>query len=200
MLQPVLIAFVVFATVMLFTPGPNNIMLLSSGLTYGFRRTLPHVAGIAVGFSFMVAAMGLGLGAIFIAYPMLQTVLKYAGMAYLLWLAVAIAMSGPIAPGQDNQRGPMTFQGAALFQWVNIKGWVIAIGTITAYAAIARFPWNILMQAALILLLGTLSSLTWALFGSSLRPLLSSPRAVRAFNIVMAVLLLASLYPVFVDA
>jgi threonine/homoserine/homoserine lactone efflux protein len=200
MTQPLLIAFVVFATVMLFTPGPNNIMLLSSGLTYGFRRTLPHVAGIAVGFSFMVAAMGLGLGAVFIAYPMLQTVLKYAGVAYLLWLAAVIAMSGPVKPGQDNSRGPMTFQGAALFQWVNVKGWVIAIGTITAYAAIAGFPWNILMQAALILFLGTLSSLTWAMFGSSLRPLLTSPRAVRAFNIVMAVLLLASLYPVFTDA
>jgi threonine/homoserine/homoserine lactone efflux protein len=200
MTQPLLIAFVVFATVMLFTPGPNNIMLLSSGLTYGFRRTLPHVAGIAVGFSFMVAAMGLGLGAVFIAYPMLQTVLKYAGVAYLLWLAAVIAMSGPVTPGQDNSRGPLTFQGAALFQWVNVKGWVIAIGTITAYAAIASFPWNILVQATLILFLGTLSSLTWAMFGSSLRPLLTSPRAVRAFNIVMAVLLLASLYPVLTDA
>jgi threonine/homoserine/homoserine lactone efflux protein len=200
MTQPLLIAFVVFATVMLFTPGPNNIMLLSSGLTYGFRRTLPHVAGIAVGFSFMVATMGLGLGAVFIAYPMLQTVLKYAGVAYLLWLAAVIAMSGPVKPGQDNSRGPLTFRGAALFQWVNVKGWVIAIGTITAYAAIASFPWNILMQAALILFLGTLSSLTWAMFGSSLRPLLTSPRAVRAFNIVMAVLLLASLYPVLTDA
>jgi threonine/homoserine/homoserine lactone efflux protein len=200
MTQPLLIAFVLFATVMLFTPGPNNIMLLSSGLTYGFRRTLPHVAGIAIGFSFMVAAMGLGFGAVFVAYPMLQTVLKYAGVAYLIWLAAAIAMSGPVTPGQDNQRGPMTFQGAALFQWVNVKGWVIAIGTITAYAAIGSFPWNILIQAGLILFLGTLSSLSWALFGSSLRPLLTSPRAVRAFNIVMAVLLLASLYPVFMDA
>jgi threonine/homoserine/homoserine lactone efflux protein len=198
--QPLLIAFVVFAAVMLFTPGPNNIMLLSSGLTYGFRRTLPHVAGVAIGFSFMVGAMGLGLGAVFIAYPLLQTILKYAGAAYLIWLAAVIAMSGPVRPGQDNQRGPLTFRGAALFQWVNIKGWVIAIGTITAYAAIASFPWNIAVQAVLILFMGTLSSLTWALFGSSLRPLLTSPRVVRTFNIVMAALLLASLYPVFMDA
>jgi threonine/homoserine/homoserine lactone efflux protein len=200
MSQPLFIAFVVFAAVMFFTPGPNNILLLSSGLAYGLRRSLPHIAGVAIGFSFMVAAMGLGLGAIFIAYPLLRTVLKYAGVAYLIWLAAAIAMSGPVRPGQDNQRGPMTFRAAALFQWVNIKGWVIAIGSLTAYAAIASFPWNIALQAALMLLMGTLSSLTWALFGSSLRPLLSSPLMVRVFNIVMAVLLLASLYPVFMDA
>ena len=185
---------------MFFTPGPNNFMLLSSGLSYGLRRTLPHVAGVAIGFSFMVAAMGLGLGAVFIAYPVLQTILKYAGTVYLIYLAAVIAMSGPVAPGQDNRRGPMTFWGAAMFQWVNAKGWVIAIGTITAYAAIAGFPWNIVMQVALFLFMGILSSLTWALFGSALRPLLTSPRVVRTFNIVMAMLLLASLYPVFVDA
>jgi threonine/homoserine/homoserine lactone efflux protein len=200
MSQPLFIAFVMFALVMFFTPGPNNIMLLSSGLTYGFRRTVPHIAGVATGFSFMVAAVGLGLGAIFIAYPVLQTILKYAGTAYLVYLSAVIAMAGPVASGQENQRGPMTFWGAAMFQWVNAKGWVMVIGTITAYAAIASFPWNIVVQTAMSLLMGTLSSVTWALFGSSLRPLLTSERVVRAFNIVMAVLLLASLYPVFMDA
>ena len=200
MSQPLFIAFVMFALVMFFTPGPNNIMLLSSGLTYGFRRTVPHIAGVATGFSFMVGAVGLGLGTIFIAYPVLQTILKYAGTAYLVYLSAVIAMAGPVASGQENQRGPMTFWGAAMFQWVNAKGWVMVIGIITAYAAIASFPWNIVVQTAMSLLMGTLSSVTWALFGSSLRPLLTSPGVVRAFNIVMAVLLLASLYPVFMDA
>ena len=185
---------------MFFTPGPNNIMLLSSGLTYGFRRTLPHAAGITIGFAFMVGAVGLGLGTIFITYPVLQTILKYAGIAYLVYLAVHIAMSGPATPDQDNARGPMTFWGAAMFQWINVKGWVMVIGTITAYAGIASFPWNIVIQVLLSLLLGTLSCAAWAVFGSALRPLLTSPRAVRAFNIVMALLLLASLYPVFMDA
>ena len=200
MSQSLLIAFVMFATVMFFTPGPNNIMLLSSGLTYGFRRTLPHVAGITIGFAFMIGAVGLGLGTIFITYPVLQTILKYAGVAYLVYLAAHIAMSGPTAPDQDNARGPMTFWGAAMFQWINVKGWVMVIGTITAYAGIAGFPWNIVIQVMLSLLLGTLSCSAWALFGSALRPILTSPRAVRAFNIVMALLLLASLYPVFMDA
>ena len=200
MSQPLLIAFVVFAAVMFFTPGPNNVMLLSSGLTHGFRRTLPHMAGITFGFAFMVAAVGLGLGTVFIAYPVLQTILKYAGAAYLIYLAAAIAISGAAPSGQDNRRRPMTFWGAAVFQWINAKGWVMVIGTITAYAAIASFPWNILIQTAISLVMGTLSTVAWALFGSSLRPLLSSPMAVRAFNVVMAVLLLASLYPVFMDA
>jgi threonine/homoserine/homoserine lactone efflux protein len=200
MSEPLFIAFVVFAAVMFFTPGPNNVMLLSSGLTHGFRRTLPHIAGITLGFAFMVAAVGLGLGTVFIAYPVLQTILKYAGAAYLIYLAAAIAMSGAAPSEQDNQRGPMTFWGAAVFQWVNVKGWVMVIGTITAYAAIASFPWNIIIQTAISLVMGTLSTVAWALFGSSLRPLLTSPLMVRAFNIIMAVLLLASLYPVFVDA
>ena len=200
MSQPLLIAFVMFAAVMFFTPGPNNIMLLSSGLTYGFRPTLPHIAGITFGFAFMIGVVGLGLGTIFITYPVLQTILKYAGVAYLIYLAAAIAMSGPVKPDHDNRRGPMTFWGAAMFQWINAKGWVMVIGTITAYAGIASFPWNITIQVMLSLLLGAVACSTWAVFGSALRPVLTSPRAVRAFNIVMAVLLLASLYPVFRDA
>ncbi len=200
MSQPLFIAFVVFAVVMFFTPGPNNVMLLSSGLTFGFRRTLPHVAGVTFGFAFMIGAVGLGFGTIFIAYPVLQTILKYAGVVYLIYLAVAIAMSGPVKSDQNSARRPMTFWGAAVFQWINVKGWVMVIGTITAYAGIASFPWNITIQVMLSLLLGAVSCLTWALFGSALRPVLTSASAVRAFNIVMATLLLASLYPVFMDA
>src|SRR5712672_3204041 len=177
MSQPLFIAFVVFAAVMFFTPGPNNVMLLSSGLTHGFRRTLPHIAGITIGVAFMVAAVGLGLGTIFIAYPVLQTILKYAGAAYLIYLAAAIAISGPPTPGKDNGRGPMTFWGAAMFQWVNAKGWVMVIGTITAYAAIASFPWNIAIQVALSLILGAVSCTAWALFGTALRPILTSRKA-----------------------
>jgi threonine/homoserine/homoserine lactone efflux protein len=200
MSHSLLLALIAFGAVMAFTPGPNNIMVLSSGLTYGFRRSLPHIAGIAFGIAFMVAATGLGLGAVFVAWPILQTILKYAGIAYLIYLAWVIAMSGPVKPGQDNQAAPMTFWGAALFQWVNAKGWVMVIGIITAYSAVASFPWNIAVQAAMMFIMGALSSLLWALFGSALRPVLTSQKAVRAFNVVMALLLLASLYPVLVDA
>ena len=200
MSQSLLLAFVMFATVMFFTPGPNNIMLLSSGLTYGFRPTIPHVVGITFGFAFMVGAVGLGLGTIFIAYPVLQTILKYAGAAYLVYLAWQIAHGRAVGAGAGQQPRSHDLLGAAMFQWVNVKGWVMVIGTITAYAAIASFPleyrdpgrhlpdpWR-----------GVVS--VWALFGTALRPVLTSRAAVRAFNIVMALLLLASLYPVFMDA
>jgi threonine/homoserine/homoserine lactone efflux protein len=196
MSHSLLLAFVVFAIVMAFTPGPNNIMVLSSGLTYGLRPTLPHVAGIGIGVGLMVAAVGLGFGTIFLAYPVLQTVLKYAGAAYLIYLAALIAMSAPSVPGSADGRRPMTFWGAVMFQWVNVKGWVMAIGCITAYGAIAGFPWNIAIQSAMMLVMGALSSLAWTLAGSAMQPLLRSRTAVRAFNIVMAILLLASLYPV----
>jgi threonine/homoserine/homoserine lactone efflux protein len=108
MSNPLLIAFVLFAAVMFFTPGPNNIMVMSSGLTYGFRRTLPHIAGVVIGFAFMVGAVGLGFGTIFIAFPVLQVILKYAGAAYLIYLAVMIALSGPPKPGETGRR-PLTF-------------------------------------------------------------------------------------------
>ncbi|TYO65327.1 LysE family translocator [Bradyrhizobium hipponense] len=200
MSHSLLYAFLAFMAVMYFTPGPNNIMLLSSGLTYGFRRTVPHIVGIVLGFAFMIAAVGLGLGTVFLAYPILQAILKYAGAAYLVYLAAVIALSGPATPGEASGRGPMTFWGAAMFQWINAKGWVIVIGTITAYAAIAQFPLNIAIQTLVSLLVGAVSTVVWALFGTALRPVLTSERLVRVFNILMAILLLASLYPVFMDA
>src|ERR1700739_2481547 len=200
MSHELLIAFILFPIVMFITPGPNNIMVLSSGLTYGFRRTVPHIAGITIGFAFMIAAVGLGFGTIFVAFPVLQIILQYARGAYLVYLAIAIALSGPPKTTAADGRGPMTFWGAALFQWVNVKGWVMVIGTITAYAAIASFPWNILIQVAISLWMGAMSCVAWALFGSALRPWLTSVRVVRVFNIVMAILLLASLFPVFMEA
>jgi len=197
--QQLLLAFVVFAAVMFFTPGPNNVMLLSSGLTYGFRRTLPHIAGIVIGMAFMISAVGVGLGTILVAYPVLQTILKYAGSAYLIYLAAVIAMSGSPKPGEAGRK-PMSFWGAAVFQWINVKGWVMVIGSITAYAAIAAFPWNIVIQTLVTLVVGVPTTVAWTLFGSALRPVLTSPLAVRAFNIVMAILLLASLIPVLLEA
>lgn len=192
-------AFLVFAVVMFFTPGPNNIMLLASGLNFGFRRTLPHLAGVTFGYAFMIGVTGLGLGAIFASLPWLQTALKYVGAAYLIYLAYAIARSGPPEPGEAERRRPMTFLGAALFQWVNAKGWVMAISIITAYAAIAGYPWNVGLQVVLSLFIGSLSSVAWVLCGTALQPLVKSAPAVRVFNVTMAILLLASLYPVLAE-
>lgn len=196
--QQLLVAFVVFAVVGLYTPGPNNVMLLASGLNFGLRRTLPHISGVALGFAFLVAVVGFGLGAVFDAYPLLQSVLKYGGAVYLVYLAVVIARAGPVETGDDVRR-PLTFWEAALFQWVNIKGWIIAIGTVTAYAALASYPWNIVTMSLLLLVLGLSSAVAWTLFGSALQKLVRSERAIRIFNWIMAALLIASLYPVLTE-
>ena len=192
-------ALLVFVVVTLFTPGPNNTMLLASGLNFGFRRALPHLFGVALGFAVMVLAVGTGLGAAFQAYPAAYTVLKYAGAAYLLYLAWHIATAGPLeADGQSRGR-PITFLEASAFQWFNPKGWVMAVGAVTTYAAVAAFPVNVLLMAFLFGSLGVLSSATWLGFGSILKTLLASPRAIRTLNVIMALLLVASLWPILAD-
>ena len=193
-------ALLVFVVVTLFTPGPNNAMLMTSGLNFGFRRGLPHLWGVALGFGVMVLAVGLGLGALFAAYPAAYTVLKYAGAAYLLYLAWQIATAGAIEVGGEARGRPITFLEAAAFQWLNPKGWVMAVGAVSAYAAVAAFPFNVLLMSFLFGSLGILSSATWLGFGTGLKRLLTSPRAVRAVNIAMALALVASLWPILADA
>ncbi len=199
MSHELLAAFIVFAVVMLFTPGPNNIMLMTSGVNFGFARTLPHMLGVSLGFGLMVFLVGIGVGAIFQIFPVLYAILKYAGAAYLLYLAWAIGTSGKVEEAKRKSR-PMTFIEGAAFQWINAKGWVIALGAITTYAALTSFPLNVVLLSALFAVVGTASSATWAAFGSGLRRFLRDPLHVRIFNVVMAVLLVASLYPVFADA
>ena len=192
-------ALLLFVVVTLFTPGPNNTMLMTTGLNFGFRRGLPHLWGVALGFAVMVLAVGLGLGALFQAYPAAYTVLKYAGAAYLLYLAWQIATAGEIQEGEAAGR-PIGFMEAAAFQWLNPKGWVMTVGAVSTYAAVAAFPFNMLLMAGLFGSLGILSSATWLGFGTGLKRVLTSPGAVRAVNITMALLLVASLWPILADA
>lgn len=192
-------AFVMFAVVTLFTPGPNNVMLMTTGLNFGLRRAQPHVLGVTLGFSFMVLVVGLGLGAVFAAWPALYTIIKYAGAAYILYLAWLIGRSHSVEESEAPAR-PVSFLEACLFQWVNPKGWVMVVGAVTAYAAVAAFPVNMVVMAAVFGVFGYASSLSWVLFGTGLRRFLKAPRAIRAFNIVMAVLLVLSLVPVFADS
>src|SRR4029453_17968211 len=113
-----LLALALFCAVTLFTPGPNNLMLMTSGLNFGFRRGMPHLWGVTLGFTAMVVSVGLGLGAIFARWPVLYTVLKYAGAAYLLYLAWQIAVSPPPAPGEGESAGtPISFLQAVAFTW-----------------------------------------------------------------------------------
>jgi threonine/homoserine/homoserine lactone efflux protein len=194
--DPLLWALVGFALSTSCTPGPNNTMLTASGANFGFRRALPHVTGVTLGFPVMVLAIGLGLGAAFAAVPWLHTALKYVGSAYLLWLAwrVAHARRGD-GPGEAK---PITFFEAAGFQWVNPKAWIMAVGALSAYTDPAGGAFGEAARVALAFLFaGVVSSTLWCGFGVAIGGLLKTERAFRVFNIAMAVALVASLIPVF---
>jgi threonine/homoserine/homoserine lactone efflux protein len=191
---------VTFAVATSITPGPNNIMLTASGANFGFRRTLPHLLGVAIGFTFMVLAIGLGLSEIFERLPVIHQVLRYGGAAYLLYLAYRIATAAPTTPDAAQPVGrPLTFLQAALFQWVNPKGWMMAVGAISTYTTAGG---DLMLESVMIALIfgaiGLPSAAVWAALGVAIGRLLQARWALRAFNITMALLLVASLALMFV--
>ena len=190
-------AIILFAIVSCVTPGPNNAMIMASGLNYGIRRSLPHYLGICLGFPVMVVAVGLGLAGLFELYPALHTVLKIVGAAYLSYLAWKIA-SAPVSTMNTTEGKPFTFLQAAGFQWVNPKAWALAVGaTVTYTVSDSTYAVQVAIIAAIFLLFGAPCIMLWLWFGSALKNVLQHPRSVRIFNIAMALLLMASLIPVF---
>ncbi|TJV74481.1 MAG: LysE family translocator [Mesorhizobium sp.] len=189
------LALLVYAFVTSITPGPNNLMLLASGVNFGIVRTVPHMLGISIGFLILLLAVGFGLGAVLTAFPALHTALKIAGAAYLLYLAWKIAMSRSISGGKGAEGRPMRFIDAAAFQWVNPKAWVMAITAMAVYSN-ADHPF---VSVALISIAFTIVNLpsvsVWAGFGTALRGFLSDPVRLKWFNIAMGVLLAATLWP-----
>ncbi len=188
------LALAAFAFVTSVTPGPNNLMLLASGVNFGFRRTIPHMLGIGSGFTLMVVLIGLGLGKIFETYPLIYAGLRYVGGAYMLWLAWKIARSGPVGEGR-SVGVPMSFVQAALFQWVNPKAWVMAVTAIATYTAPANYVGSVLLVGLVFGAVNVPSISSWTLFGTALKHVLNEPRTLRIFNVTMALLLVASLAP-----
>ncbi|MBN8939340.1 MAG: LysE family translocator [Rhizobiales bacterium] len=199
MTPSLLLTFATYAFVTSITPGPNNAMVLASGLNFGFRRTIPHLLGINLGFSAMVLAVGLGLGGVFSALPVLHDVLRYVGALYLVYLAWKIAGSGTMSDGAASAR-PMSFMQAAAFQWVNPKAWIMAIGAVATYTPQNGFFLNIAIVTAVFAIINAPCIAAWAGFGVMLRRLLTGPRSVRIFNVAMAALLVLSLYPLVLDS
>lgn len=194
MTYDLLIGLVAFAFVSSITPGPNNMMLMASGANFGVRQTIPHMLGVALGFGFMVVLVGVGLMAVFDRWPMSHSIIKWAGVAYMVWLAIKIARSGPPQPGAARAR-PFGFIQAAAFQWVNPKAWTMALGAIAAYAP-QRDLAAVIGVAAVFTLVNLPSVGTWAVMGQALGGWLGDARRLRLFNYAMAALLMASLLPV----
>lgn len=194
MSHDILSALALFALVSSVTPGPNNLMLMASGANFGFRRTIPHMLGIAMGFMVMVALVGIGLIGLFDAFPISHTILKVVSVAYLMWLAWKIAHAA--APrGRAGTGRPFSFVQAALFQWVNPKAWTMALTAITIYAP-DRTLGAIALVAAVFGAINLPSVSVWTVLGQQVSRVLSNPGRLRAFNWTMAALLVASLYPV----
>jgi len=190
-----LLALTLFAFVSSITPGPNNLMLMASGANFGFRRTLPHMLGVVIGFTLMIVLVGFGLVQFFDIYPILHQILKVVSVIYLLWLAWKIANAAPPEGDVQSEGTPITFIQAALFQWVNPKAWTMALTAISAYT-----PDQTLYYVSLVALVFGIVNLpsvsVWTVLGEQMARFLTSAARLRAFNWAMAGLLILSLYPV----
>ncbi|MDX3894151.1 LysE family translocator [Pusillimonas sp.] len=194
-----LLAFSLFALAASITPGPNNTMLLASGAAFGFRRTLPHMLGVASGFFLTVLSIGLGLGAVFRSFPELYVWLRYLGTAYLLYLAWRMAASTPSGSGGQGRigAGPLGFLDAAAFQWINPKSWTMAVAALSAYTPTDNHLAYVVILSSVWTLIVLPCVALWTGCGSLIRPVLDDPSRRRRFNRAMALLLVASLYPMW---
>jgi threonine/homoserine/homoserine lactone efflux protein len=178
------------------TPGPNNIMLMASGMNFGIKKSIPHILGVCIGFPIMVILIGLGFSIVFEQYPILHEVIKILGLTYLLFLSWLIASASPDKL-EGKKSKPFTFLQAALFQWVNPKAWVIATSSISAYTTLTDDIYcQVLSIAAIFFFAAVISSSTWLVFGRGIKQVLQSPKQQRLFNISMALVLVASVLPV----
>ncbi len=187
-------ALALFAFVSSITPGPNNLMLMASGANFGFRRTIPHMLGINLGFVFMCLVVGVGLAQVFESYPVSYTILKTFSVVYLLWLAWKIAHAAPVK-SQNAAGAPMTLLQAAAFQWVNPKAWAMVLTAISVYTP-AQTVQMVVLVALIFAGINLPSIGTWTVLGQQMARILTSPRRLVVFNWAMALLLVASLYPV----
>jgi threonine/homoserine/homoserine lactone efflux protein len=196
-----------FAFVTSATPGPNNAMLFASGVNHGLRRTVPHLLGVTLGFTFMQLALGLGVGLVFEAVPGLYSILRILGLGYMLYLAWAIGTAVPPvaaeqadAQAQDSTHGrPMTFLQATAFQWVNPKALMMCITAASAYAPPEQPIAGAFIVTAAFLVVGMPCCGAWAVLGSLMRGLMQDRRRLRAFNVAMALALVASTIPMAKD-
>lgn len=189
----------VFALVAAITPGPNNLMVMASGAAFGFRRTVPHVAGIAIGFSTMIGAAVFGLGALLEQFPWALDVVRFAGAAWMFWLAWQLLAPFFSPPEHDGEEAlaakarPLHLHEAALFQWINPKAWAMAVATAGAYAGIsADFAGRTALMCLVFLVVGPPSNFAWVLGGQTIRRLLSPAGGGRIFNGVMGILVAMS--------
>lgn len=197
----IILSIATFTLSTAITPGPNNIMLLSSGLTFGFKRTVPHMLGIVLGFPFMVLLVGLGLGIVFESFPIVFKILKIVGILYLFWMAYKIASNhSSFDINESEESKPFTFFQSATFQWVNPKAWIMAITAISIFVTAKDDNFmQVFIISFIYMLSGVISTSTWTAGGVLLKRFIKSSKSIKIFNITMAVLLIASVLPIILE-
>jgi threonine/homoserine/homoserine lactone efflux protein len=191
-------AMALFAFVSSITPGPNNLMLMASGANFGLPRTVPHMLGVSLGFGFLMLMVGVGLAGLVAAFPWTLTVMRWAGAAYLLYLAFKVATSKGLG-ASDAAGRPMTFWQAVAFQWINPKAFASSLVAVTTYAIPDHLLAGVMIVVAVFTLVGAPCIVIWASFGMGVKRILTRPLAHRAFNIAMALLLVLSIAPMLTE-
>ena len=195
----IFLSFVIYTIVTSITPGPNNLMVATSGVNFGLRATYGHILGVAIGFGVMVILVGLGIGTLLSQNQLVYEILKLIGIAYLIYLAIKIAQSGSVELDK-TQAKPITFLQAALFQWVNPKAWIMAMGAVTTYlAAGSEFYWYIILGVVFGLVCIPCTG-AWGILGEKLQTLVRTPQHLKIFNYSMAILLVASIIKPMIDS
>ena len=188
-----------FAITMLFTPGPNNILLMTSGLNYGVKATFWHIQGVALGFGAMFLIVGLGLGSVFIKYPQVHLVIKWLGISFMLYMAWKISTAVDLKKNKISGK-PMSFFQAVLFQWVNPKAWLISINGIGAFTTVGGdVIWQVFAICLILTSVGYLSSSSWTIFGSVLQKIITNHRQYKIFNMLMAFFLVMAIIPLILE-
>ncbi len=188
-------ALVIFAAIAAYTPGPNNTLLMACGINYGFRSAIPLIAGVGVGFPFLILCMGLGLGKIFETFPIALMFIKIAGSVYMVWLAWKIATSQPSESDSVTAAKPLNFLQGCAFQWVNPKAWLMGGYSLSAFTLADHFYAGLSMVVGVYMFMGLTSATTWAAFGVALKQVMNNPRWFRVINVSLAMLLVLSLVP-----
>ena len=190
------LSILLFALSTSITPGPNNIMIMTSGLNHGVKNSIPHLLGICFGFPVMVILVGLGIGVFFEMFPLFHEIIKIFGVIYLLYLSWLIALSSPTSLDGESSK-PFSFVQASLFQWVNPKAWVMAAGAVSAYTTLSTDVFIQVIYIALAFFVVSFPSVgVWLVFGAGLKKYLKSPKHQKVFNVSMALLLICSVLPV----
>ncbi|RAH97085.1 hypothetical protein DLJ53_30945 [Acuticoccus sediminis] len=185
-----LLALITFALATSWSPGPNNFMLASSGATFGFWRTIPHVLGVVIGFPIMLFIVTLGLGEVFRTQPAVRDVVVWVGLVVMLYLALRIATQR-VGIARDAAR-PLGFLTVSAFQWVNPKAWVMSIGVAATFASGLAPTREAAATALVFVVSGSTSASGWAAAGAALQRILGHGMRLRVFNVTMGLLLAAS--------